>query len=114
MYLYFYKFASFIFKSHLTFGTSQLLNPKLFPPLFSGTIADYDQLVEFAGQGMYCEYDLFGIDVSHYQLAPAVDMPNDAERIKRIKTLVDAGYGDKVLIAHDIHTKERLVSLFFG
>ena len=60
---------------------------------------------------MYCEYDLFGIDVSHYQLAPAVDMPNDAERIKRIKTLVDAGYGDKVLIAHDIHTKERLVSL---
>ena len=59
--------------------------------------------------GMYCEYDLFGVETSHYQLWREADMPSDAERIRRIRALVEAGYGDKILIAHDIHTKHRLV-----
>ena len=34
-----------------------------FPPL----IRD-DDILEFANLGSYCEYDLFGIEVSHYQV----------------------------------------------
>ena len=62
--------------------------------------------------GAYCEFDLFGIEVSHYQLCLDADMPSDAERIQRIKHLIEEGYEDKIVIAHDIHTKHRLVSMF--
>jgi len=72
------------------------------------TIEDLDKLVEFAAIGCYCEYDLFGIETSHYQLCKHVDMPSDAQRIWRIKHLLDAGFEDKILIGQDIHTKHRL------
>ena len=36
-------------------------------------------------------------------------MPNDAQRIHRVKLLADNGYDDRVVIAHDMHTKHRLV-----
>lgn len=67
-------------------------------------------LAEFASLGTFCEYDLFGIETSHYQLVTSIDMPSDAQRIQRIKHLVDNGFEDKILIAHDIHTVHRLVS----
>ncbi|OWF40208.1 phosphotriesterase-related protein-like [Mizuhopecten yessoensis] len=73
------------------------------------TISDVDLLIEFARLGCYCEFDLFGIENSHYQFAEDLDMPNDAERIRRIKSLVYAGFEDRVTIAHDIHTKIRLM-----
>ena len=76
----------------------------------AGTIYDTETLLEFAKQGCYCEYDLFGIETSHYQLWQEVDMPSDAQRIAFIRTLLDSGYSHKVLVAHDIHTKHRLVS----
>ncbi|KAK3876668.1 hypothetical protein Pcinc_002213 [Petrolisthes cinctipes] len=72
------------------------------------TIHELDQLVEFASLGTYCEYDLFGIETSHYQLESSIDMPSDAQRVARIKHLVDNGFGDKILVAHDIHTMHRL------
>ncbi|XP_042210499.1 phosphotriesterase-related protein-like [Homarus americanus] len=72
------------------------------------TIHKLDALVEYASLGSYCEYDLFGIEISHYQLDRSVDMPSDAQRIARIKHLVDNGFGDKILVAHDIHTVHRL------
>ena len=46
-----------------------------------------------------------------HQLSSAADMPSDAQRIQRIKVLIDNGFADKILISHDIHTKVRLVSL---
>lgn len=72
------------------------------------TIHTLEKLVEFASLGSYCEYDLFGIETSHYQLNTHIDMPSDAQRIQRIKHLFDNGFGEKILIAHDIHTKHRL------
>lgn len=72
------------------------------------TFHTLDGLVEYASLGTYCEYDLFGIETSHYQLNTSVDMPSDAQRIERIKHLVDNGFEDKILIAHDIHTLHRL------
>lgn len=36
-------------------------------------------------------------------------MPNDAGRIKMVKFLIDHGYQQRIMLAHDIHTKHRLV-----
>ena len=36
-------------------------------------------------------------------------MPSDAQRMDFIKRLVDDGFGDRVVVAHDICTKHRLV-----
>ncbi|XP_060062613.1 phosphotriesterase-related protein-like [Ylistrum balloti] len=73
------------------------------------TISDVDRLIDFARLGCYCEYDLFGVENSHYQFCESCDMPNDADRIRRIKSLLYAGFEDRITIAHDIHTKIRLM-----
>jgi len=66
-----------------------------------------EDILEFAALGCFCEYDLFGIEVSHYQMA-ACDMPSDAERIRRVKLLIENGYLKNITLSHDIHTKHRL------
>ena len=38
-------------------------------------------------------------------------MPSDAQRIQRVKLLVDNGYTDRVVIAQDMHLKHRLVRI---
>ena len=73
-----------------------------------GTLMEKEQILEFAKTGVYCEYDLFGLETSYYQLAH-LDMPSDAQRIQRIKWLLEGGYMDQVLMAHDLHTKHRMV-----
>lgn len=73
------------------------------------TIQTKDKLLEFASLGCYSEFDLFGIQETHYQLLEEIDMPGDATRIQWIKWLIDGGYEDKITISHDIHTKHRLM-----
>ncbi|XP_030055487.1 N-acetyltaurine hydrolase isoform X2 [Microcaecilia unicolor] len=73
------------------------------------TIFDENTLLEFATLGCYLEYDLFGTELLNYRFNPAIDMPSDNDRIKNLRTLVDHGYEDQIVIAHDIHTKNRLV-----
>lgn len=77
-----------------------------------GTLND-EQLLEFAKLGAICELDLFGMETSYYELSLDFDMPNDAARIKQVKLLLDEGFGDRVTISHDIHTKHRLVRIQF-
>ncbi|OPL20347.1 hypothetical protein AM593_01358, partial [Mytilus galloprovincialis] len=72
------------------------------------TFLSEDKLVEFAALGCYCEFDLFGIELTHYQQKESVDMPGDATRIKSIKSLINSGYEDKITISQDIHTKHRM------
>lgn len=72
------------------------------------SIFDPNKLMEFARLGSYLEYDLFGTEFLNYALNPTIDMPCDNERIQRIRFLVEEGYEDKLLISHDIHTKNRL------
>ncbi|MCH8206125.1 MAG: phosphotriesterase-related protein [Chloroflexi bacterium] len=72
------------------------------------TTADYGVLTAIARSGCYLEYDLFGLESSYYPLSD-MDMPSDAQRMDLIKRLVDDGYGERVVIAHDICTKHRLV-----
>jgi phosphotriesterase-related protein len=37
------------------------------------------------------------------------DMPSDAQRLRSMRWLIDEGYEDRIVIAHDLHTKHRLV-----
>ncbi len=72
------------------------------------TTADYGVLTAIAQSGCYLEYDLFGLESSHYPLSE-IDMPSDGQRMDLIRRLVDDGFGDRIVIAHDICTKHRLV-----
>ena len=53
------------------------------------TIHEVDELAEFGDEfkQVVFEFDLFGIENSHYQMAP-VFMPNDGERLRRIKVVI--------------------------
>ncbi|XP_032520598.2 phosphotriesterase-related protein [Danaus plexippus] len=73
------------------------------------TLLDPVKLLEFAELGSYCQFDLFGTEVSFYQLNVATDMPSDAQRINMIRQIVNEGKVDRVLMSHDIHTKHRLL-----
>ncbi len=72
------------------------------------TISKDADLLEFAKYGTYLEYDLFGIEISYYQIVPEIDFPSDAQRIEKASLLISEGYGERVLFAHDIHTSHRL------
>ncbi|XP_053606660.1 phosphotriesterase-related protein isoform X2 [Plodia interpunctella] len=74
------------------------------------TLQDESKLLDFSDLGTYCQFDLFGTEVSYYQLNPSVDMPSDAQRLDRIAMLVREGRSDRVLMSHDIHTKHRLAA----
>ena len=73
------------------------------------TLHTKEDILRFAELGLYCQYDLFGLETSVYQLNNSVDMPSDAQRVDRIKWLVEDGRENKILVAHDVHTKHRLV-----
>ncbi|XP_039285575.1 LOW QUALITY PROTEIN: phosphotriesterase-related protein [Nilaparvata lugens] len=50
------------------------------------TLLTEESLLEYAAQGGYCQFDLFGTECSLYQLNPSVDMRSDAQRIDQIIT----------------------------
>ncbi|MDE0064902.1 MAG: hypothetical protein OXU72_19210, partial [Gammaproteobacteria bacterium] len=60
--------------------------------------------VDLAGTGVYLELDSFGWEESFRQRG-RVDLPNDAVRLNHIIALVEAGYGSRVLMSHDIALK---------
>jgi len=73
------------------------------------TIQDPGTLAEFAKEfGSYCQFDLFGIENSYYQIKPEIDFFSDAQRIGLIQSLINEKFEDKILMAHDIHSKHRL------
>ncbi|XP_046884260.1 phosphotriesterase-related protein [Hypomesus transpacificus] len=72
------------------------------------TIFDEGELLEFAKLGSYLEYDLFGTEMLNYPYNLEVDMPSDSQRVKTLAFLVKEGYEDRIVVAHDIHTKNRL------
>uniref|UniRef100_A0A8C7WZ13 N-acetyltaurine hydrolase n=1 Tax=Oryzias sinensis TaxID=183150 RepID=A0A8C7WZ13_9TELE len=66
------------------------------------------ELLEFAKLGSYLEYDLFGTEMLNYPFHLEVDMPSDSQRVKALAFLVKEGFEDRLVISHDIHTKNRL------
>ena len=63
--------------------------------------------------GCIIELDLFGQEQSFYALNFKVDLPNDADRLRWIRRLIDRGHLDQIAISHDICYKTRL-STFGG
>lgn len=62
-----------------------------------------EHLSELAGCGTFLEYDFFGSEVSY--MSPYM---SDAQRIQKILHLIAEGYGDKILISHDVHACHQL------
>ncbi|MDF1720727.1 MAG: hypothetical protein P1U65_08635 [Minwuia sp.] len=56
----------------------------------------------------YEELDLIGQEQSYYNLNPKIDLPNDAERLRWIRRLIDRGHIDQIVISHDICYQTRL------
>ncbi len=73
------------------------------------TLFSSEDLLDLAATGCYLEYDLFGQESSYYAHAP-IDMPNDAMRINYIRDLIEAGYGDRIIVSQDICQKSNLTS----
>ncbi|XP_072044261.1 N-acetyltaurine hydrolase-like [Amphiura filiformis] len=68
-----------------------------------------EQLLDFASLGSYVEFDLFGWEVSNYQMSPDIDFLSDAQRIAFFQDLLAEGYEDKMVMSHDIHRKCQLM-----
>ncbi len=73
------------------------------------TISDVHAVIDLAQTGIWLEYDLFGLENSYYPYHPAFDMPNDGGRMGHVLRLIEAGYGDQLLLSHDIAYKTSLV-----
>lgn len=72
------------------------------------TIFDDDRLFRLADTGVVIELDLFGMESSYYKLNEAVDMPNDAQRLKTIRKLIDRGHIKQIAMSQDICFRSRL------
>jgi phosphotriesterase-related protein len=71
------------------------------------TLFNLDDMLRLAETGCYLEFDLFGQEASYYPIAD-IDMPNDAQRIDRIRSLIENGYCDRILISLDICHKTQM------
>ena len=69
------------------------------------TIHQQSNLKRLAETGCYLEWDMFGRENSYYKINPKVEMPSDAKRMDDIAWIISEGYGDKVLLSHDIGQK---------
>ena len=74
------------------------------------TIFDEERLLRLADSGCVIEFDLFGQESSYYALNPAIDMPNDAIRLRWLRLLIERGHLEQIAISHDICYQTRLRS----
>lgn len=72
------------------------------------TIFDDERLFRLADSGVVVELDLFGMESSYYKLNEGIDMPNDAQRVRTLRKLIDRGHLSQIAISHDICFKTRL------
>ena len=71
------------------------------------TIFDEDRLLRLADSGVVIEFDLFGQEHTYYGLSD-IDMPNDGVRLKWLRTLIEHGHLERIVISHDICYRTRL------
>ncbi|XP_012225216.2 phosphotriesterase-related protein-like [Linepithema humile] len=72
-----------------------------------------DKFMEFMDdtKHTYVQFDLFGTQHSFIQMRNKYyKILSDAQRMKRLAKLKDEGNLHRILISHDIHTKDRLVT----
>ncbi len=71
------------------------------------TIFDETRLLRLADSGVVIEFDLFGQEGAYYALSD-IDMPNDAIRLRWIRSLIAHGHLARVVISHDICYRTRM------
>ena len=74
------------------------------------TIQDGPGLVALGRSGVFLEFDCFGLESSYYPFDPTMATLSDAQRLDLIRGLLDAGFGERILLSQDICTKHRLVA----
>ncbi|KAM9387510.1 LOW QUALITY PROTEIN: N-acetyltaurine hydrolase [Phaethornis superciliosus] len=72
------------------------------------TIFVTKKLLEFAKIECYLEYDLFGTEFLCYRFYQSLSLTSDFY-FCRIHVLIDGGCEDRILIAYDVHDKNRLM-----
>lgn len=72
------------------------------------TLTSVEAMIELARTGCMLEFDLFGQESSYYFVPSFTAMPNDAGRVRAIQALIEAGFGDQILVSQDICTSVRL------
>lgn len=72
------------------------------------TIFDEERLFRLADSGVVIELDLFGMETSYYKLNEAIDMPNDAQRLRVLRKLIERGHLAQIAISQDICFQTRL------
>ena len=68
-------------------------------------IRSLSSLIALAQTGCYLEYDIFGWENTGPFMDPEINMANDGERLRKIVFLVEQGFEDQIVIAHDICRK---------
>jgi len=66
---------------------------------------------KIADEGCYLAYDEWGVEGYYLETLATLDILNDTQRIAHIKDLIAKGYGDQIIISHDICSKDRYMSL---
>jgi phosphotriesterase-related protein len=73
------------------------------------TYFDYPAILALATRGCWIEFDFFGIETSNYWFG-AADLPTDWMRLHYIRRLMQDGFGNRLLLSHDICTRTRLAA----
>lgn len=71
------------------------------------TYFEPEPVLRLAETGCVVEYDFFGIESSYYPFAE-VDLPNDGQRLRLIRALIERGHLERITLSQDICTKTRL------
>jgi len=66
-----------------------------------------ERVAELLATGVCVEWDFFGVEQSHYWFGD-VELPTDLQRLHLIKALMDGGWGERILVSHDICTCTRM------
>jgi len=66
-----------------------------------------ERVRELLQTGVCVEWDFFGVEQSHYWFGD-VELPTDLQRLHLIAELMAEGFGDRLLVSHDICTCTRM------
>ena len=72
------------------------------------TLADRAALRRLAATGLVIEFDLFGYEGSYFAWELPLDMPTDSRRVRLLRWLADEGFGDSLVVSHDVYFKDKL------
>ena len=73
------------------------------------TVFQKNLLRQLAETGVYLNWDQFGREISYYWPNTKIDMPSDATKIDDVAWCISEGFGDQVMVAHDVCYKARLL-----